>query len=113
MYSRWRILEFFFLIIVTTDAFGICFPFALLLIRRGRQSLCGSNSNLKEFSNIVANGVFWTFLLKNIDTVAFGICFPFALLLTPCGTAGFVAFITVLKRIVQLYSHWRVWIFSF
>jgi hypothetical protein len=56
---------------------------------------------------------FWTFLLKNIDTGAFGICFPFALLLIPCGAAGFVAFITVLKRIVQLYSHWRVWIFFF
>jgi len=57
-------LEFFFLIIVTTDAFGICFPFALLLIRRGRQNLCGSNSNLKEFSNIVANGVFLDFSFK-------------------------------------------------
>jgi len=98
MYSRWRILEFFFLIIVTTDAFGICFPFALLLIRRGRQSLCGSNSNLKEFSNIVANGVFWTFLLKNIDTVAFGICFPFAQLLTPYGAAGVRGFYNSSKK---------------
>jgi len=93
-------LEFFFSIIVTTDALGICFPFALLLIRRGRQSLCGSNSNLKEFSNIVANGAFWTFLLRNIETVAFGICFPIALLLTPGGAAGVRGFLTVLKRII-------------
>jgi len=61
----------------------------------------------------VANGVFWNFLLKIIDTGAFGICFPIALLLTPCGAAGVRGFLTVLKRIIQLYSHWRVWIFSF
>jgi len=59
----------------------------------GRQSFRGSNSNFKEYSNIVADDAFEEFFfLIIVTTDALGICFPIALLLILWGAAEFLWF---------------------